>query len=583
MKKWFALLATFAIICAARFSAAQSDHNSTAGTSTDRLEVAGGDLTERITDYVVRVEVQKSGELRIVETITVIAANLKIRRGIYRDFPTEYEDGYGNDVTVGFEVEMVLRDGSSEPFHTDRLSNGTRIYIGDPDRYVSIGKHVYQIVYLTNRQLGYFDGHDELYWNAIGNGWEFSIERAKAEVVLPSSVDYSQVRAEVYTGAYGTRGKEASSQVGSSGVSFETTEQLSPGEGMTVIVSFPKGHVWEPSWWDRLEWFIEDNLGMVALLLMLFGSLGYLTLVWARIGKDPKPGVIYARYEPPAGYSPAAVRYIKRMSYDSLCFTVDILELAAKGYLSIHEAGGKYKLTKKESSKPLTKSTRVLQEAIFNGRSSLEVAGEYLGALVDAKGAHHEALKKEYRGIYFKLNAGALAPSALLVFPLFFAGVALGVGALLTFALLGAVIVLHILFIFWMRKPTPKGRLLLDQVDGFEMYLRVAEQKELNLKHPPKVTPELFEEYLPYAVALEVEVAWGRVFARAFPDIGRSSSYQPTYYTGYRGGLGDFGSHFGRTLSYEISAASTPPGSTSGGGGGGFSGGGGGGGGGGGW
>jgi len=53
----------------------------------------------------------------------------------------------------------------------------------------------------------------------------------------------------------------------------------------------------------------------------------------------------------------------------------------------------------------------------------------------------------------------------------------------------------------------------MDQIEGFTMYLSVAEKERLELLHPPEKTPELFEKYLPYAFALDVENEWSEQFA----------------------------------------------------------------------
>ena len=64
-----------------------------------------------------------------------------------------------------------------------------------------------------------------------------------------------------------------------------------------------------------------------------------------------------------------------------------------------------------------------------------------------------------------------------------------------------------------MKSPTRAGRKLLDVIEGFRSYLDVAEKDELELKHPPQKTPALFEKYLPYALALDVEHSWAERFA----------------------------------------------------------------------
>lgn len=95
-----------------------------------------------------------------------------------RDFPTRYKDGAGNAYVVEFVILGVQRDGNTEAYHTERLSNGVRVYFGSSDTMLSPGRHTYDFTYQTSRQLGFFADHDELYWNVTGNGWKFPIDVA---------------------------------------------------------------------------------------------------------------------------------------------------------------------------------------------------------------------------------------------------------------------------------------------------------------------------------------------------------------------------------------------------------------------
>ncbi len=140
-------------------------------------------------------------------------------------------------------------------------------------------------------------------------------------------------------------------------------------------------------------------------------------------------------------------------------------------------------------------------------------------------------------------------------------------------------------FYLWLKAPTYAGRKLYDALAGFRMYLTVAEKDRLNLLSAPERTPELFEKYLPYALALDVENEWAEQFAdvlkRARSEDG--GGYHPAWYSGSSWNTTAVSS-FAGGLAGAISASSSAPGSgSSGGGGGGSSGGGGGGGGGGGW
>ena len=143
----------------------------------------------------------------------------------------------------------------------------------------------------------------------------------------------------------------------------------------------------------------------------------------------------------------------------------------------------------------------------------------------------------------------------------------------------------------WLRAHTPEGRKITDQIEGFRQYLSVAEESRLEYLNPPQQTQELFERFLPSAVALDVENSWAKRFAGVLAAAAAAHAAQTTWYQGNRDWSRDpvsFADHLGSGLSQTVSSASTPPGSSggsssSGSSGGGSSGGGGGGGGGSGW
>jgi uncharacterized membrane protein len=147
---------------------------------------------------------------------------------------------------------------------------------------------------------------------------------------------------------------------------------------------------------------------------------------------------------------------------------------------------------------------------------------------------------------------------------------------------------LNAVFYALLKRPTLAGRRLMDEIEGFKLYLRTAEGDEIRRLQAPTPTPELFERYLPYAMALDVENAWSErftdVLAAASSDPGQGQSpvwYRSANSNSFR--VNDFTQSLGPSLSSAVASSSTAPGSSSGGGGGGSSGGGGGGGGGGGW
>jgi len=165
-------------------------------------------------------------------------------------------------------------------------------------------------------------------------------------------------------------------------------------------------------------------------------------------------------------------------------------------------------------------------------------------------------------------------------------------GSLPVAIFLFASIALHILFHWLLKAPTVAGRRLLDQVEGFKMFLGAVDGDRLNRVNPPEQTPEIFEKFLPYALALDVEQAWAEKFSGVLNAASQarnsgsdSIAYTPSFYSGsnWNGASGSFlAGGFTDSFSSAISSSSSAPGSSDGGSGGG-SGDGGGGGGGGGW
>jgi len=611
---------------------------------------------ERILDYHSEITVEQDGSMLVAEHIRVRAEGKKIKRGIYRDFPTRYKDHLKNSYRVKFDLLGVKRDGVREPYHTEARGNGIRIYAGRKDLFLPRGEYSYTITYRTNRQLGFFKEFDELYWNVTGNGWDFPIDHASARVSLPPGIPPDSIRVEGYTGLQGSKNQDYTAQVEHDATAtFATTRPLNRHHGLTIVTSWPKGHVTEPSDEQRLSWLVQDNrstvVGAGGMLLLLL----YYLAAWHKVGRDPEAGVIIPLYQPSTGYSPASMRFISRMGYDNKAFSAAIINMAVKGYLEISEGhDGEFTLRKSGNRDvKLAIGEGAIASSLFgDGDTSIVLKQKNHKKIAKALKVHKRSLKGDYEKNYFITNQLYLVPGILLsiammagvimllpdaeqsgmaifmsvwlsiwsigVYALtmsmiaswrgnnrgqavfltlfsipFIAGEIGGIAALVTQVsiiytiTLAAALGINILFDQWLKAPTLAGRRLLDLIDGFRLYLSVAEQDELNFKHPPEKTPELFEQYLPYAIALDVEQQWAERFTlvlnRAMAD---NSNYHPAWYHGRswdHNNLTGFTDSVGSAMSSAVSSSSSAPGSSSGSGGGGSSGGGGGGGGGGGW
>lgn len=547
---------------------------------------------ERILSFHADILIRQNGWIDVEETTVVRAEGVAIRRGIYRDYPTDYKDRFGNRVEVDYRPLAVLRNGSPEDFHTEKRANGLRTYFGAADRTVAHGIHTYTYRYAAGRMLGFFEARDELYWNVTGLDSAFPIDRASATVRLDFEIDGADIGVDAFTGVYGATGRDYRASTKSEGIAeFETTQTLHPGEGLSIVVNWPKGLVAAPTGWQRLGWLLSDNRNLLAALGGLLALLTYYVPVWWHFGRDPAPGVIFPRYEPPADFSPASLRYIDNMRYDNTVMTAAVVNLAVKGYLLITESDGVYTLRKTPAGPdrpPLAAGEAALYEGLFRGGSFALLDNSQHELLGAARAAHSKSLKRDYINRYFRTNGAMNLPGILI--GIVFATIALGIGDGPSPAVIGvivAMIVAAIVFAVILKQPTAAGRKLLDDLAGFKEYLEIAEKDEMNLRNPPQKTPQLFEKYLPFALAIGVEQRWAEKFASVLSGIGagKSAGYRPSWYYGTWNSM-DITANtaiLSSSLGSSISSSVTPPGSSSGSGGGGFSGGGGGGGGTGGW
>lgn len=547
---------------------------------------------ERILSFSSEIRVQRDASLLVTERIAVQVEGRQIRRGIYRDFPTDYRDRLGNRVRVDFRLLQVLRNDQPEPHRVESRANGVRIWLGDATHMLTPGAHHYTLRYYTNRQLGHFPTHDEVYWNVTGNGWAFVIDRATARVRLPDAVPWQELRLDLYTGPGGAQGQAASSRVVDGAVvEFETTAPLPPGHGLTVAVGWPRGLVTRPSRQQRVAWFFTDNGAAIAMLLGFAAALAWYLWSWLRVGRDPRAGTIMPRFEPPVGLSPAACRYVLDMGFGRDAFVAALVSLGVKGHLRIDEQDDVitlYRTRSQTAGRPTAGEAAVLEQLLPEEDAFISLEQEHHREFQAARNALSQALAREYKGRMFNLNSIHAVPAMAASLLGGIAAVPLGASALLWVLYPGLSVLLHVIFLFLLRAPTPAGRQLMDEIEGLRMYLGTAERDRLERMRSPRLTPEVFETFLPYAFALGVQNSWCERLARELPELQSSSSggWQPSWYSGHRSGaqaMKHLGSGFAGSMSSAIAAASAPPGSTSGGGGGGSSGGGGGGGGGGGW
>ncbi|MFA5129784.1 MAG: DUF2207 domain-containing protein [Patescibacteria group bacterium] len=479
--------------------------------------VVSAQTNEHIVSFDAAAQIQADRTATITETI-LYDFGTSSHHGIYRDIPTQYQRNGGN-YSLKLSHVSVKIDGEPVAFSIQSKSPIFDIRIGDPNSLLS-GIHVYVISYQTDRAINFFkDGHAEFYWNVTGDGWDVPILASTFRVIGPSAYTPAASDAICFTGPTGSTEQKCASEVSGNQIAFSSSRSLSAGEGWTIDASFPKGVITPPSFLTTISQIVSDNwiLGfpILTFIVMFF--------VWSKFGKDPKgTGTVIPQYEPPRGMAPMEMDALWHEDVRHQAVTATILDLARRGYLTI-SYGGKEDFDAKDVSfdvkKPIDDTLTEFEKEIYNGmfvgsthatfQSIRNTFAKYI-ALAKRK-AFASLQSKQFitvnpiatRSAY---TAGA-AIGGFLLFKIFENE---GVIAIIS-VIASAIIVCA--FGWLMPKKTKDGAIALEEIKGFKWFLSVTEKDRLAFTDAPKLKPEQFHAFLPYAIVFGVENEWAKQFA----------------------------------------------------------------------
>jgi uncharacterized membrane protein len=506
------------------------------------------------------IDVAVDGSISVEETI--VPRFTGAWNGIYRTIPVQYRTPQGLNYTLRLRVDSVT-DGEGQPlrYESSRERQYRKLKIFLPGA-VNTSRTV-KVRYHVSNALRFFDEHDELYWNITGDEWTVPIESASAVVRLPPGV--SGLRATAFRGAYGST-DQSSVSIEPDGVHVQTTDDLGMREGLTIVVGWNPGVVHRPTALEKTTAVVYSNLPLAIPVVVFAGMLS----LWRRRGRDPRLGPVVTLYEPPAQMTPAELGTLADGRPDMRDITASVVDLAVRGYLHIAEthtdrffgmvSNTDYTFTlKKDRSawEALKPHEAHLLQAMFPGADDSV-------RLSDLKNKFYRHLPGLRDDLYAGLVSGGFytaRPDRVRVMYLV-GGVALGAVILLLgswvmaragmqpFAAIAAGIasgVIIVLFGWFMPSRTPRGSRELEKVFGFREFLSRVEGDRLERVVK---TPDMFEKYLAYAMALGVADTWAKAFEGIYTQ-------PPSWYTG-PGGMGMFRpTGFAHNLNAMSAAAAT--------------------------
>jgi len=494
----------------------------------------------------VLIRVDADGSITVTETIHPRFTGKW--NGIYRTIPVEYRTPQGFNKTLFLDLTSVTGgEGGALKYESSRERHYRKFKIWVPG--AEDAARTVKITYRVPNALLYFEDHDELYWNITGDEWEVPIEQAGAVVQLPTGT--TGIRTLVFTGAYGSRESEADVEAKDNEVYFRMRRPLSFREGLTAVIGWDKGFVKEPSQAQSVWLFLRSNWP----LFIPIGVFAFMFRLWWTRGRDPKLRPIVVQFAPPEGLTPGEAGTLIDGTPDMRDITATIVDLAVRGYLLIEETKEEHMLglwsskdysfhkrTPPEGAKPLKPHESALLESLFafgNPVTLSSLQNRFYTNLPGIKNLMYDTLlKQKYYGarpdmVRVVYVVAAIAAGLLTIGGGGMLSAAFGI-AMQTVVVAGLLSAATIIGFGWvMPARTTAGTRALEGVLGFEEFLgRVEEPRfEAMIK-----TPEMFEKYLPYAMALGVEKRWVAAFddiCKQPPDWYRGSSYamfRPSYF-----------------------------------------------------
>jgi hypothetical protein len=276
------------------------------------------------------ITVFTSGSIEVREQLTLVTTGTTISRTLSQDVR---EVGQGARATPSWRVQRASIDGKPASWRMSSPSP-SRLML-DIGTGVAPGLHTLDLTFITDRFVTAGASRADLTWDATG-AWNAPVAQTVILITPPPGAQRSLSGAGgAMQNSLGRIGSVKAVEDMDGGVTVRGDRQLAAGERLVVHAAWTGGFVHVPTAGMRVDWFVRDWGGVVMGLLGLLLLAGYFQSAWSTVGRDPPRTAIIPRFDPPAGMSPAAVRYVRRMSFDGTGFAANLLDLGARGAVTV--------------------------------------------------------------------------------------------------------------------------------------------------------------------------------------------------------------------------------------------------------
>ena len=495
----------------------------------------------------VDIVIQRDGTFDVAEHQTI-----RFTRGTFtfgfREIHKRNLSALGDwSLTDGSGNRYRLATGSREPytFSVKEQGAGYVIYWYFPP--TANRSETYTLSYTVHGGLRYYEGGDQLWWQAIYGDRSFPVRAGRVNVSTPAAIQ----EWAAYFGRGGQDWKDAremasaSPQENGREITYEINRSLAAGEAFEVRVEFAPGAVaGEAQPWQsnadaeaaarEAAARFRERLGPI--LTLLFGALGILFLLggpaalylmWYRLGRD-KPVEMVADYlpEPPDDLSPGVVGTLLDEQADMQDIVATLVDLAQRKIISITEEQTGSLFTARDfiyryenHSLPISSFEKSLLVSLFDNKSEVKLS--------DLRDKFHSKLPGLKRALYSEVTKQdffARSPETvrnqygLIGMGLLVLAAVVGVGLMAMFGnLTGAAVMPGVglavtafgclLLARFMPRKTDKGAEMAARWQAFKRYLR-----DIDRYSDLDEQKEIWDRWLPFAIAFGVDSRYIRKF-----------------------------------------------------------------------
>lgn len=533
----------------------------------------------------------KDSSIQVTENIVADCPQCVNKHGIFRVLPTRINITDGSKINTPVTL-IGITDFNNTPLKystiKDTFNHTVTWKIGDADKTVS-GINNYKITYKVDNTVRFANkDFDEFYWNINGTFWDLPINEFTSTINFPDGINKDNSQTSYYTGYQDEKRQDLASLawLNQSSLQIKSTQELSPKQGITLSVTFPKNIIspYKPTFADGYGSFLNFIWFLIPLLVFI-----YCFNIWNKNGRDPKLNrTIVPEFDIPDKLSPLEIGMLESNgSINNNMISSSLIDFAVKKIMVIEEIPKQGIFGKKDYKLKLlgkiptnlSPGETTLLNSLFKGKTEVLLSTLknkfYVNLTTIQKVGQDDLVTRQFiakKGL--ALSTGFWVVGFVMIFGSFWLGAIAKNFFLAASLIISGIIILC--FAPLMKQRTKKGAETLLKIMGFRMYMKVAEKyrQQFNEKE------NIFERFLPYAMLFGLTELWIKKMEMLY---GKDyfNTYHPYWFVGSMSNfdVGSFTSELNSISSNIGGAMSSPSGS----GGSGSSGGGGGGGGGGGW